>query len=521
MSVALLLLLLAAPEPVTAVSESVTRDDDVVMALDVAASYRVGATQLSDMRVDADGNLYGQGMLVDHRLSISPTLTLMKSAKIVSELQLAAGYLAVDDPEAAFAGIGPPRDERARSLETDTWDDEVHVRKLFLEWRMPVGVLRLGRQTTTWGLGILANAGDDEKGDWGSPRFGTDRNFGDVNDRLLFATAPFAGLSNAAWAKGINLAIGGDLVVRDERGVRSDGDRGIQGVGVARYKDDAHEVGLYVVRRDAADLNDDTTKVWVYDLFAKLTQPVGDFEVTATGEAALIDGTTTVARNNAFTGELDVKQLGYVARVGGSYRPLLISFDVELGYASGDSNPNDRFVRNFTFDRDYNPSLILFEELRAAETVAAVAAASDPARVGYPSDSLRYLPTGGAVTNTRYLKPTARYTFRSPLGDLGARLAVLLAQSEEDSVDPFNTNLTSSPQNFQGGDAAERDLGVEVDLGLDYATKAVTGLDLLVSLQGGRFFPGDAFADAAGRRPDAITVLYAKVVGRFDTAEAR
>src|SRR5688500_9492277 len=82
-----------------------------VMALDVGATYRVGATRLSDMRVDGNGALYGQEFLVDHRLSLAPTLTLRDRAKIVSELQVAAGYLRVDEPAGSFGSFGPPRDE--------------------------------------------------------------------------------------------------------------------------------------------------------------------------------------------------------------------------------------------------------------------------------------------------------------------------------------------------------------------------------------------------------------------------
>ncbi len=517
MSLVVLLALIAAPE----VSASPAHGP-VLMALDLGASYRVGLTRLTEMRVNADGQDFGQDQLLEHRFSLAPTLSLRDSAKIVSEVQLAAGYLDVTSPAEPFRGFGPARDQSAEAFgEEQQWGDQVHLRKLYLEWRLPIGVIRAGRQTTTWGLGILANGGDDEHMDWGAPRFGSDRNYGDVNDRVLLATAPLAAVSQEEWAKRLTVAIGGDLVVRDERGTRADGDHGVQGLGVVRYKDEVHELGTYIVRRSAADSSDETTDVWVYDLFGSLKQTIADFEVSATGEVALIDGDTTVARNTAVTGELDVQQLGYVARAGLTYVPAKLGLDFELGYASGDSNPNDRFVRSFSFDRDYNPSLILFEELRAAETVASAAAASDPALVGVPSTSVRYLPTGGSVSNAIYVRPTLRYELSLPMLELGVRAAVLWARTEENNVDPFNTNTESRALNFQGGPASARDLGLEVNLGVDVSTKAIDGLELLASVQAGQLYPGDAFADAAGDRPEPISAVFAKLLARFDSAETR
>jgi hypothetical protein len=212
-----------------------------------------------------------------------------------------------------------------------------------------------------------------------------------------------------------------------------------------------------------------------------------------------------------------VQQLGWVARLGGTWRPFAAGADLEVGYASGDSNPNDPFVRNFSFDPDYNPSLILFEELRAAETVASAANAGDLGRVGAPADAVRLIPTGGSVTNTLYVRPTLRWRWDEALA---ARLAVMWARAEEDVVDPFGSNAYAGGTgvNFQGGRSDARNLGIEVDVGVDYTYRLPGGIEAAAGVQAGRLWPGDAFEDAAGTRPAAIDLVFGRLLLRWDDA---
>jgi hypothetical protein len=58
------------------------------------------------------------------------------------------------------------------------------VRRLWLELSLPVGQLRLGRQASHGGLGILFNDGNGFRNDFGDAEYGT------TFDRLLFATRP-------------------------------------------------------------------------------------------------------------------------------------------------------------------------------------------------------------------------------------------------------------------------------------------------------------------------------------------
>jgi hypothetical protein len=80
----------------------------------------------------------------------------------------------------------------------------LQLTRAWIEFMIPIGLIRVGRMPSHWGLGILANGGGS--GNWdpttpvGKPRrhvqdyyfdddFG-DNNFGSTNDRFLFATRP-------------------------------------------------------------------------------------------------------------------------------------------------------------------------------------------------------------------------------------------------------------------------------------------------------------------------------------------
>jgi hypothetical protein len=286
----------------------------------------------------------------------------------------------------------------------------------------------------------------------------------------------------------------------------------VEGVGALRYAEEQKEMGLYIAYRDIKDHNDDVLHATAVDFYGKGTWHVWDLDIYGEGELAWIVGDTTMARNNAFTDSVTIQQLGFAGRVGVNYVPWGLGGDVEVGYASGDSNPNDEFLRNFSFDPDYNPSLILFDQLQAAETAAAAANASDPSLTGHPPGNVNLLPTGGAMTNAVYLRPTLRYKWEG----LAARFAFLWAIAEEDIVDPYGSNISGGgPVNFQGGDGTKRELGIELDLGVDYTYLLPNWLEINASLQGGYFFPGTGFADAAGKLPDPIGMLYARVILRW------
>ncbi len=499
----------------------------------LTGAYRVSAEGISDMRVDAEGETYNQNELFTHRLTFAPSVQINPYLSITSEVQLMSGFLGWDSPNArfrtandetrsvlvdgemtdvpsTFENFGPPRSRDGAAFHD--YLEELRLRKLYLTWTTPIGQVKFGRMASQWGMGILANGGDNETQDWGSPRFGQDRNYGDVVDRIMFITTPFAAISDSEWSRRWVLAAGADIVDRDERVRREDGDLAIQGVGALRYSHDLKELGLYIAHRDLRDHNQDTLRATAVDFYGKGSWRFWDFDVYGEGEFAWVLGDTSLARNNAFTENVTIQQLGWVGRVGANYVPLNLGLDVEVGYASGDSNPNDEFLRNFTFDPDYNPSLIMFDQLRAAETVATTANVSNPTLFGQPPSNRDLIPTGGSMTNAVYVRPTLRYKWEG----LAARFAFMWAIAEEDIVDPYNSNRAGGgPINYQGGDGTQRELGVEFDLGVDYTYRFRSWFEAHASIQGGYFIPGAGFADADGNVPDPIGMVYARLILRW------
>ena len=513
-----------APEEVSTPVESGSVD----ASLTLSGTYLLGVGTVGEMRVDQSGDgvaekgeTFGQGMTVLHRLRFEPKAVLHETLTLEADFQLAAGYLSTAGPNNRFVGFGAPRDSSLSAFGSDqSWADQFGLRKAMFTWRSPIGAIIAGRMASQWGMGLLANSGDDDMRDWGGIRFGDDRNYGDIVNRILFATKPLAFASDADWANCWTFAIGADLLQRDERFSLPDGDTAAEAIGALRYEKDGREAGIYVAYRDLEDRNNDTLTVWAIDFFGKGSMKLGDLELGGMGEVAWVTGDTTLARNNAFTNNIDVEQLGYVLRAGATYLPFASGLDVEVGYASGDSNANDGHMRNFSFDPEYNPSLVLFDELRAAETVAAAANASDPARVGYPPDSVRLLPTNGAVTNAIYVRPTIRVSsvplLPKEFGELGLRVALLYAVAEEDMVDPFASTLAGGVTiNHQGGDGSKRDLGMEIDIGLDYNLAVDRWAALNVGVQYGHLIPGAAFNNLSGESHPGVDVLYGRLLVRW------
>lgn len=62
----------------------------------------------------------------------------------------------------------------------------IQVFRAWGEFKLPIGVIRVGRQTSHWGLGLLANSGDGFDDDFGENYYSTEF------DRFLFATNPIA-----------------------------------------------------------------------------------------------------------------------------------------------------------------------------------------------------------------------------------------------------------------------------------------------------------------------------------------
>jgi hypothetical protein len=377
----------------------------------------------------------------------------------------------------------------------------VDPRELYLDWTTPYGRLFLGQMSFAWGLGLLANDGNnvDRFGDLG---FGDDGD-GSLQERIMFATKPLARSDGPG--KDIVLAVGADLIYRDPNADLIAGDRAAQVFLVLRYEPESRPgdwLGVYGVYRrqrnaDDGDIypEDDFLEVGVVDFAGQAFEVLReDLALIGAFEAVAIAGRTTFA-----SGMFREQQVLQAAAALRAYigNPAIWLAGLDAGWASGDANPNDLEINDFKAAPGFNVGLLLFDYVLGWQSARAEMRARDPALAAVPPNGVQYIPSQGSVTNALYVHPKARYGLWERLEIWGGPL---VAASAVPLVDPVSTRLDGGgvPTNALGGPSDRRYLGTELDLGVrgryDFAN-----LWVQAGVQAGVLFPGPALRDARGQ----------------------
>ncbi|HTJ80151.1 MAG TPA: hypothetical protein VL400_00470 [Polyangiaceae bacterium] len=436
----------------------------------------------------------------------------------------------IDAPRGLIAGQKTQFVDKARdALDTENWYD-VHPRELFLEWRSPVGVFRVGQQTSHWGEGILANDGNH-------PQMFGDTIRGSLVERLLFATTPMGKDTP------LLVAAAGDLVFEDNTAdilgdspTQPTGDLAGQAVLAVAWREDIGEVGLYgVYRHQERTLTsvlsdyDESMDVGVVDIAGKIRGKVPGTSGYAylQAEAAGIFGRSSYLRS-AYVNQVDASDaledesilsfgtsatLGFV-HVGQAAEERFgdIVAELEWGLATGDADPYDGSTHRFTFDTSHNVGLVLFDQVMAWKTARAATIAQDERVVGRPSPGLQFLPSQGGVFGSTYLNP--RVLLR-PVRQVDVKLGMVLAQTTADFVDPYHAGALGEYRNYDGGDPTSHDLGLEIDAGIDGRIPIERTVALELGVEGGVLFPGHAFDSADGRTLPKQMLLNTKLGLQF------
>jgi hypothetical protein len=207
----------------------------------------------------------------------------------------------------------------------------------------------------------------------------------------------------------------------------------------------------------------------------------------------------------------DIRSFGAATRLGalttqgaGDDRWGDFVAQLEWGWASGDANPNDGVTRRFRFDPNHNVGLILFDEVLHWKTARASSIAQDQELTQRANPGADLLPSNGAVFGATYLNPTIVVR---PMRELDLKAGAVIAQTTADFVDPVQVATSGTFVNYDGGDARSHDLGIELDAGFEYRLDLDYGMILQLGLEGGVFFPGNAFADANGNRMDTQYIV--------------
>ena len=415
-----------------------------------------------------------------------------------------------DVPLVAFSGAQAPP-----SAGVNGFSDSVRVKEAYAEWQ-PAFLLRVGRQASHWGLGLLANGGQER-----------DDDFGDYTDRALLLFKVFGVYVAGAWDYVYSGAVTDDpgdffgqpqdlgsaddvnqFVVALFQKPMSAAEKAKRRVslreppfkpafdwglyGVVRMQDlDLSGASYEAYRRDGGQLSSDVLQLVPRKAFAVVPDLWFRFEkrfdfvsgIRVELEALGLFGEIENVSDDSATATKarTIQQFGAALEVEIEYEQW--GFGLDAGLASGDSattnyasnapviadldgNPNEE-ITAFRFDRNYKVDLLLFREMI------------------------------GTVTNAFYIKPWASYDFfEGPESALGFRLDLLYAQAME----------------AEGTPGREAFLGAEADLRLFYEELDRFNLDL----EAGFLIPGDAFkyiaADPANNRdPEFAFTLQARM----------
>lgn len=471
-------------------------DDTENDGQDVDLRYRVWGESLD--LADFDGNAADQLNAI-YQNARADVMAEFGSLGVRLETDIFTGRLAGDDYPTTPDEFKPSGTRASDGEAFNDLENFLDPRNVYVEYQSLV-LLRVGLQTSNYGMGLVAN--DGVEGDWElfNQQYGGDRAF-----RALLGTRPFAVLgAGSRTMQNITLAVGGDYVYRDDNANLLVGDDARQAIGSIFYSDvnpadreEARFLGIYTAYRNQEDFTGDVLEATAVDISGRTSwnDDANMWFYSLGAEAAVITGET----NRTFTqsGNLttDVLGLGAVGEAEIRWKPLDMTFKLNLGYASGDANSDDETLYRFRFDPNYKVGLVLFDHYIPAVTRTGYARATDASRSGLPPKGVEGLIADGAVENAVYVNPML--LFGEPDGLLTG-VGFLWAQSAVPQYDPFNSFAAGGSLVGVRGAEASRDLGLEVDVAARYRHKIVNDLQIEAKAEYGLLFPGSAFDDASG-----------------------
>lgn len=316
----------------------------------------------------ANPNAEGTSTVFDHRLDLRPSWLISEHAAVHAQLDVLAWTTWGGNP-ATYTD--PLTDEPIATAQADgvsPVDGEIQATRAWAEAYTPIGRFAMGRMPMQWGAGILWNAGLDPLSE-----------YGDTADRVQFTTRAGPVFVMGAW----------DLHSEGFVGEWDDMAAASLAIG---FRNETAGVGLlnnyrYQVHPDAR-FQAYTGDLWGYSELGPLR-----LELEAVG---------VFGGGDLNTGANDISIMAFGAMLDAGWQGEKLGLGVQGGLATGDADPTDAKLRTFSFDRDHNVALMLFEE--PMPTLAAAV----PNETNEGRDYGAAL-TGDGVSNALYLRPSARY----------------------------------------------------------------------------------------------------------------
>lgn len=249
----------------------------------------------------------------------------------------------------------------------------IQLRRAWAEVETGFGIAKFGRMPFHLGLGIYANAGDD-----------FDQDVGTTRDRVAFESAygPYYFMPGIGWSYEGLL----DHSQDDSYEYFFLIGRRVEGNQVSLYLSYLAQDSALVAEQNG-DLSTKSTSYWIIDLYTEQMFRQIKFEL----EVALFVG--------RFLG-YDLFAVNSASRV--SWQREKFNWLGEIGFSSGTTEKDfdSNKLKTFMFNRDYNVSQILFEEI-----LPGGASLADDAE----GDERPTNPRAGAISNAVYLRSKFDY----------------------------------------------------------------------------------------------------------------
>jgi hypothetical protein len=349
---------------------------------------------------ETTGNPHTEGgaWTLDHRLRLQPSWLLSDKVSVHTQLDVLPyvrwGQTPVMELDPTTGEARPV--VYSDSVEPPTTADgastlaNIRATRAWGEVQFKHGLLAFGRMPFHWGTGMIFNDGNriiDE--------------YGDTSDRVQFT------------AKVGDVFLMGGFENRSE-GLPAFSDDYRSGIASVVYKTEKAALGTLLTYRrqnnkEETDLEPQKFTSFIGDIWGEAE--IGPASIA--GEFAAVLGGGDLA-----TGENDLRLTQFGANLDVGFNPDKFRLGLQTGLATGDAIPTDSQLKTFTYDPDFNVSLILFEQPLPTLENAVPSDAND----GRTTAAAR---TGTAISNALWVRPRVGYQVRE---DLTIDLAWLLAQ---------------------------------------------------------------------------------------------
>ncbi|NOY25316.1 MAG: hypothetical protein GXP62_05535 [Oligoflexia bacterium] len=166
---------------------------------------------LGSKKVRFYGDQNGDARMFVQRLRLQPELNFEDRAKFIMQADLLDDVVWGDNESLSSTALfaeGPSNTGTGGVAQAP-----FKLNRAWMEFKLPVGLVRVGRQPSNWGMGLLANAGDGFDDTFG------ENHGGSTYDRAIFATKPIAIIQTIAGKDPADiplyLALGVDRLVED------------------------------------------------------------------------------------------------------------------------------------------------------------------------------------------------------------------------------------------------------------------------------------------------------------------